>query len=53
LPAPHHAIRERLPAPRDLASQQPDFAIGAGLLALHWLDHGYGYEVTGADVWAA
>jgi hypothetical protein len=40
-------------AARDLATQQPDFAIEAGLLALYWLGHGYGYEVTGADVWAA
>jgi hypothetical protein len=40
-------------AARDLAVQQPDFAIGAGLLALYWLVHGYGHDVTGADVWAA
>jgi len=40
-------------AARDLAESQPAFAIGAGLLALHWLIQGYGYEVTGADVWAA
>jgi hypothetical protein len=40
-------------AARDLAAQQPDFAIGAGLLALHWLAKGFGYEVTGSDVWAA
>jgi hypothetical protein len=40
-------------AARDLAAEQPDFAIGAGLLALYWLVHGYAYEVTGADVWAA
>lgn len=40
-------------AARDLAESQPAFAIGAGLLALHWLVQGYGYEVTGADVWAA
>jgi hypothetical protein len=40
-------------AARDLAPQRPDFAIGAGLLALHWLANGFGYEVTGADVWAA
>ena len=32
---------------------RPDFALGAGLLALHWLARGYGYEITGADVWAA
>lgn len=40
-------------AARDLAEEQPAFAVGAGLLALHWLVQGYGYEITGADVWAA
>jgi hypothetical protein len=27
--------------------------VEAGLLALHWLVQGQGYEITGADVWAA
>ena len=40
-------------AARDLAVREPDFAIGDGLLALHWLANGFGYDVTGADVWAA
>jgi len=40
-------------AARDLAEARPAFAVGAGLLALHWLVQGYGYEITGADVWAA
>jgi hypothetical protein len=40
-------------AARDLTAQQPDFAIGAGLLALHWLARGFGHEVTGSDVWTA
>ena len=40
-------------AARDYAESQPAFAVGAGLLALHWLVQGYGYEITGADVWAA
>jgi hypothetical protein len=40
-------------AARELVQTQPEFAIGAGLLALRWLTHGYGYEVTVADVWAA
>lgn len=40
-------------AARDLAEARPDFAVGAGLLALHWLVLGYGYEITSADVWAA
>lgn len=40
-------------AARDYAESQPAFALGSGLLALDWLAQGYGYEVTGADVWAA
>jgi hypothetical protein len=36
----------------DFADTQPRFAVGAGLLALHWLAHGYGYEITSADVHA-
>ena len=40
-------------AAREQVTQRPDFAIGAGLLALRWLANGFGYEVTGADVWAA
>jgi hypothetical protein len=40
-------------AVRDFAKENPAFATEAGLAALHWLVHGYGYEITGADVWAA
>lgn len=40
-------------AARDLGEQHPAFAVGAGLLALKWLIHGYGYEITGIDVLAA
>jgi hypothetical protein len=40
-------------AARDFAGKEPRFALGAGLLAMHWLVQGYGYEITGADVWAA
>lgn len=40
-------------AARDLAERQPAFATQAGLLALYWLVQGHGYEITGADVWAA
>jgi hypothetical protein len=40
-------------AARDFAEEQPAFAVGAGLLALHWLVQGYGYEITSADVWEA
>jgi hypothetical protein len=40
-------------AARDFAETQPRFAVGSGLLALHWLVEGFGYEITSADVWAA
>ena len=53
-PTPALATRGRSPAPvRDFTESQPDFARSAGLLALRWLAKGYGYEVTGADVWSA
>ena len=39
-------------AARDFRDKNPAFAIGAGLAAVRWLGEGYGYEVTGADVWA-
>ena len=40
-------------AARDFAEKRPAFARDAGLLALHWLGQGYGYEITSADVRAA
>lgn len=40
-------------AARDFADVRPEFAIEAGLAALHWLVEGYGYEITSAAVWAA
>jgi hypothetical protein len=40
-------------AARDLATKEPEFAVGAGLLALHWLANGVGYAVTGSDVLTA
>lgn len=40
-------------AARDAGEEHPAFAIGAGLLALHWLVLGYGYEITSTDVCAA
>ena len=40
-------------AARDFADARPEFAIEAGLAALHWLVEGHGYEITSADVWAA
>ncbi len=40
-------------AARDLAQKKPRFAVEAGFAALHWMVEGYGYEITGLDVWAA
>jgi hypothetical protein len=40
-------------AARDFVETKPVFALEAGLTALHWLEKGYGYEITGTDVWAA
>jgi hypothetical protein len=37
-------------AARDFAARQPAFAVEAGLLALHWIVEGHGYEITGRDV---
>ena len=40
-------------AARDHIESNPTFALGAGLAALRWLAEGYGFDITGADVWAA
>jgi hypothetical protein len=40
-------------AARDFAQEEPGFSVEVGLLALRWLAEGYGYDVTGADVWDA
>ena len=40
-------------AARDMEESRPDFAMQAGLAALHWLVEGYGYEITNLDVRAA
>ena len=37
-------------AARDYAEKQPNFALSAGLTALYWMSHGYGYQITAADV---
>jgi hypothetical protein len=37
-------------AVRDYAEQQPDFSVSAGLIALYWMSHGYGYQITATDV---
>jgi hypothetical protein len=38
---------------RNMAETEPRFAVEAGVAALRWLVEGYGYEITGVDVWAA
>jgi hypothetical protein len=40
-------------AARDYAESNPEFAIGTGLAALHWIAEGHGYELSGLDVWGA
>lgn len=37
-------------AARDHAETQPEFGVGAGLLAIYWLVQGYGYDITSGDV---
>ena len=37
-------------AARDFVEEQPLFACNAGLLGLHWISMGHGYEITGKDV---
>jgi hypothetical protein len=37
----------------DHAETQPQFALDLGLLALHWIERGYGYEISSAHVWQA
>ncbi|MEE9385028.1 MAG: hypothetical protein V3V08_16610 [Nannocystaceae bacterium] len=37
-------------AARDFEETRPEFAMEAGMAALHWLVEGYGYEVTTLDV---
>jgi hypothetical protein len=45
--------RTLIRAARDEEAREPRFAVEAGLAALRWLAEGYGYEITGTDVWAA
>jgi len=40
-------------AARDHVATEPAFAVEAGCAALDWLAQGFGYEITGADVWMA
>jgi hypothetical protein len=40
-------------AARTHGERQPEFAEGAALAALRWLVQGFGYEITGLEVWGA
>lgn len=40
-------------AARDHVAREPAFAVEAAYAALDWLVQGYGYEITGVDVWMA
>jgi hypothetical protein len=40
-------------AARDLETEEPRFAVEAGMAALRWLVDGYGYDITSLDVRAA
>jgi tetratricopeptide (TPR) repeat protein len=37
-------------AARDFEETRPEFALEAGMAALHWLVEGYGYQITNLDV---
>jgi len=37
-------------AAQDFVETKPEFALGAAMAALRWLNEGWGYEVTGIDV---
>lgn len=37
-------------AAKDFLETEPDFALGAAMAALRWLNEGWGYEVAGVDV---
>ncbi len=40
-------------AARDFEEKNPSFAMEAGMVALRWLVEGYGYDITGRDVYSA
>jgi len=42
--------RTLIRASRDFAEKQADFAVSAGMAALHWMARGYGYQITAGDV---
>jgi hypothetical protein len=40
-------------AARDFLAKEPEFALGVAMASLNWMLQGWGYEITGADVFAA
>ncbi len=40
-------------AARDYLDKNPKFALGVAIASLHWLAEGWGYEITGSDVYSA
>jgi tetratricopeptide (TPR) repeat protein len=40
-------------AARDFLEKEPEFALGVAMASLNWMLQGWGYEITGADVFAA
>jgi hypothetical protein len=40
-------------AARDYLDKNPKFALGVAIASLHWLSEGWGYEITGSDVYSA
>ena len=40
-------------AARDYLDKNPKFALGVAIASLHWLVEGWGYEITGSDVYSA
>jgi hypothetical protein len=40
-------------AARDYLDTEPKFALGVAMASLHWLTQGWGYEISGVDVYSA
>jgi len=40
-------------AARDHLDKNPKFALGVAIASLHWLVEGWGYEITGSDIYSA
>ena len=40
-------------AARDFIDKNPEFSLGVAMASLRWLSQGWGYEITGTDVYSA